>query len=66
MGFIEKMLNPSVLWESLKTLKPKGIGRRTKSPIRIKRGNLFEPIGQTLQTRGKAHLRMKDKSGSNF
>ena len=48
IGFIKKMLNPSVLWESLKTLKPKDIGRRTKSPIRIKRGNLFEPIDQTL------------------
>ena len=66
IGFIEKMLNPSVLWESFETLKPKDRGRLTKSPIRIKRGNLFELIDQTLWTRGKAHLWMKDKNGSNF
>ena len=55
-----------MLWESFETLKPKDMGRLTKSPVRIKKGNLFEPIDQTLQTRGKAHLRMKDNSGTNF
>ena len=55
-----------MLWENYETLQPKDVGRLTKSPMRIKRGNLFEPIDQTLQTRGKAHLRMKDKNGSNF
>ena len=60
------MLHLSMLWESFEILKPEDMGRLTKSPIRIKRGNLFEPIDQTLRTRGKAHLRMKDKNGSNF
>ena len=49
------------------TLKPKDMGRLTKSPMRIKRGNLFEPIDQILLARrGKAQLRMKDKNGSTF
>ena len=60
------MLNPSMLWESFETLKPKDMGRLTKSPMRIKRENIFEPIDQTLRTRGKAHLRMKDLSEPNF
>jgi len=55
-----------MLWESFETLKPKDMGRLTKSPVRIIKGNLLKPIDQTLQTRGKAHLRRKDKSGSNF
>ena len=52
--------------ETFETLKPKDMGRLTKSPMKIKRGNLFEPIDQTPLTRGKAHLRMKDKNGSTF
>ena len=51
IGFIKKMLNPSVLWESFETLKPKDRGRLTKSLMRIKIWIFFEPIYQTLWTK---------------
>ena len=66
IGFIEKMSNPSMLWESFEALKPKDMGRLTKSPMRIKRWNLFEPADQILWTKGKAHLRIIKKMAGTF
>ena len=66
IGFIEKMSNPSMLWESFEALKPKDMGRLTKSSMRIKRWNLFEPADQILWTKGKAHLRIIKKMAGTF
>ena len=59
------MSNPSMLWESFEALKPRDMGRLTKSPMRIKRWNIFEQIDQTPWTKGKAHLRIK-QNGLNL
>ena len=45
-----KSCEPIHALETFETLKPKDMGRLTKSPMKIKRGNLFEPINQTHKT----------------